>query len=96
MVVIIGIVVVLILLWPAFASASRARQSHDLHRRVLEMGDVTQYNYDDVVRTLGNPTSISAVAAGGKFVQWMAPRYHIGMTFGANGECLGIDHESAV
>ena len=88
------LLIVVILVAPALRANSARNASQALLDRMGELGDVTQHDYHAVVAKLGNPNAIDGRPGGGRFVQWITPHYHVAMTFDANGNCLGIDHES--
>lgn len=88
------LLIIIIVVAPAARANSARNASQALLDRMGELGDVTQHGYRDVVAKLGNPNSIDGRPGGGRFVQWITPHYHVAMTFDADGQCLGIGHES--
>ena len=88
------LLIVIVVVAPAVRANSARNRSQALLDRVGELGDVTAHDFRAIVAKLGNPNSIDGRPDGGRFVQWVAPHYHVAMTFDANGNCLGIDHES--
>lgn len=95
-IVLLILLIVIIVVVPTVNANSARSRSRALHARVIALGDVTAHDYQAILAKLGNPNAIDGLQSGGQLVQWIQPHYHIAMTFDANGNCLGIDHESAI
>ena len=91
-ILVFGLVIVLF----ALNAGNRAKgPARKLHAKVAELDDVTQHDYESIIEKLGPPNAVRAMPGGTRFVQWIRPGYHIAMSFGQDGKCLGIDSEVA-
>src|SRR5947208_1679107 len=66
-----------------------------LHTRFIALGDMTGKTSQEIIARVGPPTSMSAMADGGKLLQWQATGCHMALKFGPDGRMMGITHEYA-
>jgi len=71
-------------------------KGNNLRRGMRDLGNVTLHTFDEVVAVLGRPNALSSIGNGVELAQWMAGGYHVAMSFGPDGKCLGIDSEVSV
>ena len=67
----------------------------ELHGRFLVLGDMTGKTADEIIAVVGNPSSISSMAAGNTLLQWQATGCHMALLFDANGRFVKITHQHA-
>ncbi|MGB8010776.1 MAG: hypothetical protein WCF68_04125 [Terriglobales bacterium] len=67
----------------------------ELCERFKALSDMTGKTVDEIVASVGSPTSRSAMAHGQVLLQWQATGYHVALLFNAEGRMVGITHESA-
>lgn len=56
-------------------------------------GVIAGKHLDEIIKTCGNPSSVSAMGDGTTLRQWQATGYHIALLFDENNVCLGISTE---
>lgn len=67
-----------------------------LHKKMVAMGDMKQYTYDDIVAECGEPAEVKSqeftdIGVGTRAV-WSDGRFSIGFNFGPDGKYCGIYH----
>jgi hypothetical protein len=67
----------------------------ELHERFLSLGDMTGKTANEIVATVGPPTSISSLSEGQELWQWQAIGCHMALLFDAEGRFIGISHQFA-
>lgn len=74
-----------------------------LAQRFKDMGVLAGRSRSEIEEVVGQPQSVSAVAADGVLLQWMENRsrwwggaeaYHIALIFDSKGICGGVTHEA--
>jgi len=82
---VMGILGLLILMAVA-GSAGRGgmREARELAARFASVGNLVGKTSDEIVKVVGQPTSVSPTASG-KLLQWQCTGYHVGIVFGRNG-----------
>lgn len=76
-----------------------AAQSHyvsqpgrDMARKFAKLGTLSGKSKEEIIASVGQPSSFSALAEGKSLLQWQATGYHIALRF--DGEvCEGVTHE---
>jgi hypothetical protein len=92
----VGVIVAALLIVTLISYAGGASRGNSLRRGMIRLGDVTLHTYDEVVSVLGRPNALSSIGNGVELAQWMSGGYHVAMSFGPDGKCLGIDSEVSV
>ncbi len=67
----------------------------ELHARFLALGDMTGKTADEIIATVGPPSSISSMAANRTLMQWQATGCHMALLFGPDGRFMRITHQYA-
>lgn len=67
----------------------------ELHERFLALGNMTGTTMEQVIAAVGQPTSISSLAAGRLLLQWQATGCHMALLFGADRRFIKITHQHA-
>lgn len=91
--IIVGPVFLVAIVWFVWMVWS-VNSTASLQKKVVALGNVTQYTFDDMTQRLGAASAVANGADGGCVVQWRSPRYLIVMSFDSAGQCLGIEHEA--
>jgi len=94
MIIVSIVIAILLIVWLASSSSSGARRK-TLQRGMIQLDDVTQHTYNEIVATLGPPNSLTAIGET-KLAQWISTGYHVAMSFDKDDKCLGIDSEVSV
>lgn len=94
--IIVSVIVAILLIAAVISYGSGAAKGNNLRRGMRALGNVTRHTYDEVVSVLGPPNALSSVGSGIELAQWMSGGYHVAMSFGPDGKCLGIDSEVSV
>ena len=56
-------------------------------------GVIAGKTLDEIVKTCGQPSAVSAMGDGKTLRQWQSTGYHIALLFDENDVCLGISNE---
>ncbi|SIR06089.1 hypothetical protein [Pseudacidovorax sp. RU35E] len=64
----------------------------DLANTFAALGTLTGRTEQEIVDAVGPANAISAMADGGKLMQWQRTGYHIALAF-KEGVCAGVTHE---
>jgi len=67
----------------------------ELHQRFVSLGDMRGKTADEIIAVVGNPSSISSMAAGRTLLQWQATGCHMALLFGPDGKMVKITHQYA-
>jgi len=94
--IILSVIVAILLIAAVMSYGSNAAKGNNLRRGMRDLGNVTLHTFDEVVAVLGRPNALSSIGNGVELAQWMAGGYHVAMSFGPDGKCLGIDSEVSV
>jgi len=94
--IIVSVIVTIVLIAIVLSYGSSAAKGNSLRRGMIRLDDVTLHTYDEIVATLGKPNALATVGNGIELAQWMSGGYHVAMSFGPDGKCLGIDSEVSV
>jgi len=94
--IVVSVVVTVLLIVILISYGSGAARGNNLRRGMRALGNVTLHTYDEVVAVLGRPNALSSIGNGIELAQWMSSGYHVAMSFGPDGKCLGIDSEVSV
>lgn len=64
----------------------------DLAQRFASLGTIAGKSRQEIIASVGSPTSFSTMPEGKTLLQWQATSYHIALLF--NGDvCEGVTHE---
>ncbi|MGB5064632.1 MAG: hypothetical protein WBQ37_12860 [Candidatus Competibacter sp.] len=64
----------------------------DLAQRFASLGTIAGKSRQEIIASVGSPTSFSTMPEGKTLLQWQATGYHIALLF--NGDvCEGVIHE---
>lgn len=67
-----------------------------LARKFVSLGNMKGMSYSELVKTVGNCSSISDIGNGCKLRQWIVTGYHIAIVFDENDRVVKISHEASV
>jgi len=79
--------------WGGYSSVTT--RGRELKSQFAKLGELRGKTKGEIIALAGNPTSISSIAEGKTYCQWMKAGFHIGLIF--NGDhCEGITDMSDV
>jgi hypothetical protein len=78
-----------------FMQASVRSPGISLAAKFQNLGNIIGVPKTEIVARVGNPNSVSAMGNGQQLCQWLKAGYHISLMFDADGNCLGVTHESS-
>ena len=84
------------LIWYLISGAIVKAPGSFLQQKFVSLGVLKGRTLAEIIRTCGNPSSISTAGDGTKIYQWMATGYHIVLLFDENDICLGVSSETKV
>lgn len=93
----IFIVMAVLLVLAVFTSAGakpNRRDAVNLSRRFMSLGDMYGKSRQQIVDTVGEPTTVSYLGRA-QLLQWQVPGYHIALRIDDCGMFAGITHEYA-
>jgi hypothetical protein len=67
----------------------------ELHARFLALGNMSGKTSDQIIASVGRPTSIGSLARGNVLLQWQATGCHMAILFDANGRFVKVTHQYA-
>jgi hypothetical protein len=66
-----------------------------LHTRFLALGNMTGMTADEIIASVGPPSSVSSMASGQTLMQWQEAGCHMALLFDTNGQFVKITHQYA-
>jgi hypothetical protein len=75
----------------AIQQAAVTSPGRDLHAKFVALGNVVGKTRDEIVASVGEPTSISSIP-GGVLLQWQATGCHMALKF-MGDKCQGYTHQ---
>ncbi|MFO1372011.1 MAG: hypothetical protein U1F42_06325 [Candidatus Competibacteraceae bacterium] len=76
----------------AFQQQNVTEPGKDLARRFASLGTIVGKTKQEIVASIGPPSSFSTVSGGKTLLQWQATGYHIALLFDRD-VCEGVTHE---
>jgi hypothetical protein len=67
----------------------------ELYARFTALGDMTNKTAEEIIASVGRPTSITSMPSGQTLLQWQATGCHMALLFGADGRFVKITHQYA-
>jgi hypothetical protein len=76
----------------ALQQHAATQPGRDLAHRFSALGTLSGKTKEEIITSVGQPSSFSAMANGKSLLQWQATGYHIALLF--DGDlCEGVTHE---